>query len=125
MAELPATWALGQHGSDLVVHAWRHQNLKPELRGHAFGPEVAVPEGAPVSDRLAGFKFCQNSPPANPSMSGMSRLPRHLRCKAQPLDAGCRAEAGGAFSMQTATAEAGSRGRIYHQPSAASEFRAS
>ena len=78
MGELPATWALGQHASDLVVHAWdgaratRHtqeldselaeaalawvrENLKPELRGQAFGPEIPVPENAPAYDRLAGF----------------------------------------------------------------------
>jgi uncharacterized protein (TIGR03086 family) len=76
--ELPATWALGQHASDLVVHAWDvaratgntdeldselaeaalawgRANLKPELRGQAFGPEVPVPDNAPVYDRLAGF----------------------------------------------------------------------
>jgi len=78
MGELPATWALGQDTSDLVVHAWDvaratgstdelepelaeaalawgRQNLKPELRAQAFGPEVPVPEGAAVYDRLAGF----------------------------------------------------------------------
>jgi uncharacterized protein (TIGR03086 family) len=78
MGELPATWALGQHASDLVVHAWDvaratrnteeldpelaeaalawgRQNLKPELRGQAFGPEVPVPDNAPAYERLAGF----------------------------------------------------------------------
>jgi uncharacterized protein (TIGR03086 family) len=78
MGELPATWALGQHVGDLVVHAWDvakatgntgeldpelaeaalawgRQNLKPEYRGQSFGPEVAVPEHAPAYDRLAGF----------------------------------------------------------------------
>jgi uncharacterized protein (TIGR03086 family) len=78
MGELPATWALGQHTSDLVVHAWDisratgntdeldpelaeaalawgRENLKPEFRGQAFGPEVPVPENAPVYDRLAGY----------------------------------------------------------------------
>jgi uncharacterized protein (TIGR03086 family) len=79
LGELPATWALGQHVSDLVVHtwdvaratgqspvdldpelaeaalAWGREHLKPEFRGQAFGPEVPVPEHAPVYDRLAGF----------------------------------------------------------------------
>ncbi len=78
LGELPATWALGQHVSDLVVHAWDvaqatgntreldpelaeaalawgHENLKPQFRGQAFGPEVPVPDNAPVYDRLAGF----------------------------------------------------------------------
>jgi uncharacterized protein (TIGR03086 family) len=78
MGELPATWALGQHTSDLVVHAWDvaratgstqeldpalaeaalawgRENLKPEFRGQAFGAEIAVSENAPVYDRLAGF----------------------------------------------------------------------
>jgi uncharacterized protein (TIGR03086 family) len=80
MGELPATWAVGQHLADLAVHAWdvataTHQstdldpevarvalgwareNLKPEYRGDgkAFGPEVEVPENAPIYDRLAGF----------------------------------------------------------------------
>ena len=59
VGELPATWALGQHASDLVVHAWDvaratgntqeldpelaeaalalgRANLKPEFRGQAF-----------------------------------------------------------------------------------------
>jgi hypothetical protein len=30
-------------------------NLKPEFRGSAFGPEVSVPDDAPIYDRLAGF----------------------------------------------------------------------
>lgn len=29
--------------------------LKPEYRGEAFGPEVAVPDDAPAIDRFAGF----------------------------------------------------------------------
>src|SRR5438067_1183982 len=69
--ELPATWSVGQHLADLAVHAWdvamaTHQstnldaevarvaldwareNLKPQFRGQAFGPEVEVPENAPI-----------------------------------------------------------------------------
>jgi uncharacterized protein (TIGR03086 family) len=78
MGELPASWVLGQHTSDLVVHAWDlaratgqsdaldpalaqpalewgQENLKPQLRGQAFGPEVSVPADAPVYERLAAF----------------------------------------------------------------------
>jgi uncharacterized protein (TIGR03086 family) len=78
LGELSATWVIGQHLSDLAVHAWdvaratsqltdldpeigqaaldwARQNLKPEYRGTAFGPEVSVPENAPIYDRLAGF----------------------------------------------------------------------
>lgn len=78
MGEIPATWAVGQHASDLVVHAWDvaratgnvaeldpelaaaalgwgRENLKPEFRGQAFGSEVPVPDDAPAYDRLAGF----------------------------------------------------------------------
>ena len=78
LGELPATWALGQHASNLTVHAWDvaqatgqstelepalaeealawgRENLKPQFRGAAFGLEVRVPENAPVYDRLAGF----------------------------------------------------------------------
>jgi len=29
--------------------------LKPEFRGHAFGPEIRVLENAPVYDRLGGL----------------------------------------------------------------------
>ncbi|MFI6847605.1 TIGR03086 family metal-binding protein [Kitasatospora sp. NBC_00085] len=40
--------------------AWAHGALRPQYRGsegdgRAFGPEVTVPEDAPVYDRLAGF----------------------------------------------------------------------
>ena len=78
LGELPATWALGQHATDLVVHAWDlaqptgqvavldaelaeaalawgRENLKPQFRGQAFGAEVSVPESAPIYDRLAAF----------------------------------------------------------------------
>jgi uncharacterized protein (TIGR03086 family) len=78
LGEFPATWLVGQHIADLAVHgwdiatatsqstdldpevgrealAWARENLKPQFRGAAFGPEVEVPENAPVYDRLAGF----------------------------------------------------------------------
>ena len=78
IGEFPATWAVGQHMADVAVHAWdlataTHQStkldsevarasldwargaLKPEFRGKAFGPEVEVPENAPIYERLAGF----------------------------------------------------------------------
>jgi uncharacterized protein (TIGR03086 family) len=78
MGEFPATWAVGQHLSDLVMHTWdiasatgqsasldpalagpaldwARDNLKPQFRGQAFGPEREVPENAPIYDRLAGF----------------------------------------------------------------------
>jgi uncharacterized protein (TIGR03086 family) len=81
--EFPATWRVNQQIADLAVHAWdiaratgqstnlddelgqlsldwARQNLKPQFRGEevsgrAFGPEVFVPEDAPLYDRLAGF----------------------------------------------------------------------
>ena len=79
LGEFPATWAVGQHMTNLTVHAWDlaratgqsteldpqvgeeslawgRANLKPEFRRPGtFGPEVAVPESAPVYDRLAGW----------------------------------------------------------------------
>lgn len=78
LGEFPATWAVGQHLADLAVHAWdvatatqqstkldpevarvaldwARENLKPQYRGQAFGPEVEVPENAPIYERLAGF----------------------------------------------------------------------
>jgi len=78
LGEFPATWAVGQHLADLAVHAWdvvtatrqsmtldaevarvglgwARENLKPQFRGQAFGPEVEVPENAPIYERLAGF----------------------------------------------------------------------
>ncbi|MGI9149339.1 MAG: TIGR03086 family metal-binding protein [Chloroflexota bacterium] len=77
IGEFPATWAVHQHTADLAVHAWdiatatgqptlldpevgrdalawARENLKPQYRGRAFGPEVEVPENAPVYERLAG-----------------------------------------------------------------------
>jgi uncharacterized protein (TIGR03086 family) len=76
--ELPASWQVGQHYTDLAVHAWDvaratghspeldaaivdaaldwgQQSLKPEFRGQAFGPEVKVPSNAPTYDRLVAF----------------------------------------------------------------------
>jgi uncharacterized protein (TIGR03086 family) len=81
--EVPATWILGQHIADVVVHGWdlakatgqptdldpelgqfslewAKESLKPEFRGpeesgRSFGPEVPVAADAPVYDRLAGF----------------------------------------------------------------------
>ena len=50
-----------QTGLDLALaeHAlgWSHGMLRPEYRGQgkAFGPEVPVPSGAPVYQRLAGW----------------------------------------------------------------------
>ena len=76
--EVPATWQVGQQITDLAVHAWdvaraagQHaeldpavieaalawgrQNLKPEFRGAAFGPEVPVAADAPSYSQLIGF----------------------------------------------------------------------
>lgn len=78
MGELPPSWMIGQHLADIAVHgwdvaratrqstdldpevaeaslAWAQQNLKPQLRGQAFGPEVSVPESAPIYARLAAY----------------------------------------------------------------------
>jgi uncharacterized protein (TIGR03086 family) len=78
VGEFPATWAVGQHTANLAMHGWdiatasgqstdldlevgraaldwARENLKPQFRGTAFGPEVEVPENAPVYERLAGF----------------------------------------------------------------------
>jgi uncharacterized protein (TIGR03086 family) len=81
--EVPVTWSIGLQIADLVVHAWDlakatgqstaldpelgemaldwgRRNLRPEFRGaegsgKSFGPEVRVPDDAPVYDRLAAF----------------------------------------------------------------------
>jgi uncharacterized protein (TIGR03086 family) len=79
LGEFPATWAVGQHMTNLTVHAWDvaratgqstdldaelaeqslawgRANLKPEFRRPGtFGPEVPVPDAAPISDRLVGW----------------------------------------------------------------------
>ncbi len=80
---MPAAWCVGQQISDLVVHGWDiaratgqpteldpelgqmaldwgRENLQPQFRGdedsgQAFGPEVLVPDSAPLHDRLAAF----------------------------------------------------------------------
>jgi uncharacterized protein (TIGR03086 family) len=77
IGEFPATWAVNQHTADLAMHGWdiatatrqstrldpevgresldwARENLKPQFRGTAFGPEVEVPENALVYERLAG-----------------------------------------------------------------------
>jgi uncharacterized protein (TIGR03086 family) len=81
--EIPATWAVGQHITELVIHAWDiakatgqsteldpvlgqaalewgTANLLPEYRGdeaagYHVGPVVAVREDAPLYDRIAAF----------------------------------------------------------------------
>jgi uncharacterized protein (TIGR03086 family) len=35
--------------------AFMSANLKPEMRGDVFGPEVVLPDDAPIYDRLAAF----------------------------------------------------------------------
>ncbi|MQY08045.1 TIGR03086 family metal-binding protein [Actinomadura macrotermitis] len=81
--EVPASWTIDQQLAELVIHAWDvakatgqptdldpalgeralrwgHANLKPEFRGDEadgqhIGPEVSVPEDAPLYDRVAAF----------------------------------------------------------------------
>lgn len=81
--ELPATWAVGQHITEVVIHgwdiatatgqptdldaelgryalAWQVENVRAEFRGdeaagHHIGPEVTVADEAPLYDRLAAF----------------------------------------------------------------------
>jgi uncharacterized protein (TIGR03086 family) len=79
LGEFPATWAVGQHMSNLTVHAWDvaratgqstdldadlgqkslewgRANLEPEFRRPGtFGPEVPVADTAPIYDRLVGW----------------------------------------------------------------------
>jgi len=79
--EVPAAWTVGQQITELVIHAWDiakatgqptdldpelgqlaldwvNDNIKPEFRrdeatGGHIGPEVSVPAGAPLYDRIA------------------------------------------------------------------------
>jgi len=81
--EIPASWAVGQHITELVIHTWdiakatgqptdldpqlghlafewAVDNLRPECRGdettgHHIGPEVTVRDDAPLYERLATF----------------------------------------------------------------------
>ncbi|MGB3440437.1 MAG: TIGR03086 family metal-binding protein [Actinophytocola sp.] len=76
--EVPASWTLGQHVTEIAVHTWdiatatgqptdldpavgaaalewAHANLVPEIRGEHVGPEVAIAADAPLYDRLAAF----------------------------------------------------------------------
>jgi len=81
--EIPASWAVGQQITELVIHAWDiatatgqstdldpelgrlaldwgKENLRPEFRGdeatgHHIGPEVPVRDDAPLYDRIAAF----------------------------------------------------------------------
>ena len=81
--EVPAGWSVGQQIADLAVHGWDvakatgqptdldpevgqlaldwgRENLTPQFRGdeasgQSFGPEVAVPDDAPLYDRLAAW----------------------------------------------------------------------
>ena len=51
--------ALDQDVGRLALE-WGRQNLQPRFRGNegsgkVFGPEVSVPQDAPLYDRLAGF----------------------------------------------------------------------
>jgi uncharacterized protein (TIGR03086 family) len=78
IGEFPVRWAVGQHLADIAVHGWDiaraanllvefdpevgqvaldwgRENLKPQFRGQAFGPELAVDPDAPVYDQLAAF----------------------------------------------------------------------
>ncbi len=76
--EVPASWTLGQHVTEIAMHTWDiavatgqstdlapvvgaaaldwgHANLVPEIRGEHVRPEVAIAEAAPLYDRLAAF----------------------------------------------------------------------
>jgi uncharacterized protein (TIGR03086 family) len=83
IGEVPATWMVNQQIADFAVHAWDvaratgqstsldqdvgrlalewgRQNLQPRFRGDegsgkVFGPEVSVPQDAPLYNRLADF----------------------------------------------------------------------
>ncbi|MGI8334758.1 TIGR03086 family metal-binding protein [Actinomadura scrupuli] len=81
--EVPAPWAVRRQITELGIHAWDiskatgqptdldpevgevalqwlEDNLKPQMRGdeadgHQIGPELPVPDGAPLYDRIAAF----------------------------------------------------------------------
>jgi uncharacterized protein (TIGR03086 family) len=76
--EVPATWTLGQHVTEVAVHTWdiavatgqstdldpvvgtaafdwARATLVPEMRGEQVGTEVPVDADAPLYDRLAAF----------------------------------------------------------------------
>lgn len=78
IGEFPMRWAIGQHLADVAVHGWdvaratgqqaaldpqvgqaaldwARENLKPQFRGAAFGPEVPASADAPLYDRLAAY----------------------------------------------------------------------
>jgi uncharacterized protein (TIGR03086 family) len=85
MGERPAVWVANAVLEDQTVHGWdlasatgQATNLDQEVgqavldwlqenigpfRGRVFGPEVPVPEDAPLYDRLAGF--CGRRPNSN------------------------------------------------------------
>lgn len=81
--DVPAAWCVDQQLTNFVVHgwdiakatgqptdldpelgqvalAWARENLQPQFRGDessgsVFGPEIPVPDSAPLYDRLAAF----------------------------------------------------------------------
>lgn len=76
--EVPASWTLGQHVTEIAMHTWDiavatgqstdldpvvgaaalewgRANLLPEVRGEHVGPEVVVDADAPLYDRLAAY----------------------------------------------------------------------
>jgi uncharacterized protein (TIGR03086 family) len=81
--EVPAAWTVGQQIAELTIHAWDiakatgqstdldpelgrlalawgKENIRPEFRGDEaagshIGPEVSVPDDAPLYDQLAAF----------------------------------------------------------------------
>ncbi|GAA2091396.1 TIGR03086 family metal-binding protein [Actinomadura alba] len=81
--EVPAIWTVGQQITELVIHAWdickatgqptdldpepgraalqwSEENLTPQMRGneadgHHIGPQLRVPDDAPLYDRIAAF----------------------------------------------------------------------
>lgn len=78
MGEVPRSTPVSQITAELAVHtwdlaratgqstaldaqvgeaalAWARTMLKPDLRGHAFAPEVSIDPAAPLYDRVAAF----------------------------------------------------------------------